>query len=242
MQTIILAAGLGGLGDAAEGLPHALIEVGGRPLIHYSLAFARAAGADHRIVVGGCCHAQLARRIESRDPDAVVVENTDFRTGNLISFLAGRARLEPGGFLLMRADRIYTPALASQVAHAAGTAQEVTVFCDRGRELGPDDVKVRLDASGRVAELGKLLDAWDLGYVGFTYVPATRVASHGDAARRALDRVGEQARVESVLVELALGGAPPVVADVGDHLWIEVERADQREAAEAMVWRENWWT
>ncbi len=243
MQTIILAAGIGSrLAVLSDGAPKALIEVAGRPLIHYALAFARAAGADHRIVVGGFGHADLVRRLESRDPDAVVVENSEFRKGNLLSFLAGRARLEPGGFLLMGTGRIYNPAIARVVAEAAASADEVTAFCDRDRGLGPDGIVVRLDAGGRVAELGERADDADLGYVGLTYVPAARVPAHGDAARRALERWGESAHVETVLSELAAAGAPPAAVDISGHGWFEIDEPGDREAADAALFSHKWWT
>jgi choline kinase len=242
MQTIIMAAGLGSrLGELTEEVPKALIEVGGRPLIDYALSFARAVGAEHRIVVGGFGYADLARRLESRDPDAVVVENNEFRKGNLLSFLAGRARLEPGGFLLMNTDHVYSPPIAQLVADAAAAADEVIAFCDSDRTLGPDDMKVRLDPGGRVAEMAKTLEAWDVGYVGMTYVPAARVAAHGDAARRALDRLGESVHVESVLVELAGSGAPPRIADISGHGWLEVDEPQERDAADAHLTSSRWW-
>ena len=110
-HSIIMAAGLGSrLKDLTTATPKALIEAGGRPLVDYALAFARAAGADRRIVVGGFCHGEVAARVASVAPDAVIVENAEFRKGNLISMLAGKAALEPGGFLLMNTDHVYRPA------------------------------------------------------------------------------------------------------------------------------------
>ena len=217
-QAIIMAAGLGTrLGDLTVAVPKALIEVAGHPLIDYALAFATATGAEHRIVVGGFCHDDVARRVTSRDVDAVVVENSDFRKGNLLSLLAGRGRLEPGGFLLMNTDHVYRPAIARIVAEVAGRATEVTAFCDRDRTLGADDMKVKLDPDERVAEMAKALTAWDVGYVGMTWVPAARVAAHSDAAHHLLETAGEATHVEAVLVELARRGEPPVIADISGH-------------------------
>lgn len=237
-----MAAGLGSrLGDLTAAIPKALIEVGGHPLIDYALAFASAIGADHRIVVGGFCHAEVARRVTARDPEAVIVENEEFRKGNLLSFLAGRARLEPGGFLLMNTDHIYRPAIARVVAEAAGRAREVIAFCDRDRTLGADDMKVRLDGDGRVAAMAKALEQWDVGYVGMTYVPADRVHAHGEAAHRVLDEAGEASHVESVLVDLARAGAAPHTADISGHGWLEIDEPHERQKADAVLRAETWW-
>jgi len=137
MQIIIMADGVdAAAGDEVTALePVALLEVGGRPVIDYALSFASAVGAEHRIVVSGFLYREVARHIAAVDVDAVVVENSDFRKGNLLSLLAGRARLEPGGFLLMSASPIYQPAMASEVVTVASRAREVTAFRDGERTL-----------------------------------------------------------------------------------------------------------
>ena len=122
-------------GEVTTVEPTALVEIAGRRIIDYALAFASAAGAEHRIVVSGFLHREVARHVAERDVDAVVVENSDFRKGSLLSLLAGRARLEPGGFLLMNTEHLYRPAVARAVAETAGRAREVTVFRDGERTL-----------------------------------------------------------------------------------------------------------
>jgi choline kinase len=244
-QAIIMAAGLGSrLKDLTAATPKALIEAGGRPLIDYALAFARRAGAARRIVVGGFCHADVAARVAAQDPDAVIVENPEFRKGNLISMRAGHAALAPGGFLLMNTDHVYRPSIADVVARAcadaAGTGR-VTAFCDFDRALGPDDMKVRLDPGRRVAEMAKALPAWDCGYVGMTYVPDARRADYEAAAARVLAERGDAVHVESILVALAAAGAPPEIADISGHGWLEIDEPHERAHADAVLARERWW-
>lgn len=241
-QAIIMAAGLGSrLGDLTAATPKALIEVGGRPLIDHALAFARRAGAARRIVVGGFCHAEVAARVAARAPDAAVIENREFRAGNLLSMRAGHAALEPGGFLLMNTDHVYRTAIADVVARACAGAAEVTAFCDFDRALGADDMKVRLDGARRIAEMAKALPAWDCGYVGMTYVPAPRRDAYAAAAARVLAERGDAAHVELILVALAAGGAPPAVADISGHGWLEIDEPHERAHADAVLARERWW-
>lgn len=244
-QTIIMAAGLGSrLKDLTTAVPKALIEIAGRPLIDYALAFSAAAGARHRVVVGGFHHTDLARQVSVVAPDAVLVENTEYRKGNLISLLTGVAALQPGGFLLMNTDHVYKPAIAEVVARACARAEadgDITAFCDFDRTLGADDMKVTLDADRRVAQMAKTLATWDCGYVGMTYVPAARRDGYLATADRVLSTRGDASHVEAILGELALAGAPPAIADISGHGWLEIDEPHERAHAEAVLARDRWW-
>jgi choline kinase len=242
MQAIIMAAGLGSrLKDLTTATPKALIEAGGRPLIDYALAFAKAAGAQRRIVVGGFCHADVAARVRSVAADAVIVENTEYKKGNLISMRTGERALDSGPFLLMNTDHIYKPAIADVVRAACNAATEVTAFCDFDRTLGPDDMKVGLDAQRRVDQMAKTLPTWDCGYVGMTFVPAARRDAYFATATKCSAEQGDAIHVESILVGLARAGAPPHIADISGHGWLEIDEPHERAHADAVLAREHWW-
>jgi choline kinase len=246
MQAIIMAAGLGSrLKDLTQATPKALIEVGGRPLVDYALAFARASGAQHRIVVGGFHHADVAARVAKVAPDAAIVENTEYRKGNLISMQTGRTALGAGGFLLMNTDHVYRPTIATVVAAACERGEasgEVTAFCDFDRKLGADDMKVTLDDTRHVREMAKTLATWDCGYVGMTYVPAARRDDYFAAAAHVLETKGEASHVESILVALAERGQAPAIADISGHGWLEIDEPHERAHADEVLARERWWT
>jgi choline kinase len=243
VQVLIMAAGLGSrLKDLTTETPKALIEACGRPLIDYSLAFAKAVGAERRIVVSGFCHSNVAAFVGRVAPDAIIVENKGYRFGNLLSMLAGKDELAQGGFLLMNTDHIYNPPIAKIVAGTIASATEVTAFCDTDRKLGTDDMKVALD-NGRVKAMAKTLSTYDVGYVGMTFVPTSRREDYVAAAGRvATSKSGLDKHVESILVELATAGSAPAIADISGHGWLEIDEPQERAHADEVLKRERWWS
>jgi len=76
VQAVLLAAGLGSrLGSLTEQLPKALISVGGKPLLAYAVAFARAAGADTITVVGGFGFDLVAAEVARLALPVTLIEN-----------------------------------------------------------------------------------------------------------------------------------------------------------------------
>jgi choline kinase len=237
MQVALLAAGLGSrLGALTQRLPKALIEVAGDPLLAYAVRFAQAAGADEIIVVGGFEFPLVADLVARRRLPVTLVDNRDFRDGNLISLYAARPRLR-GEFLIMNVDHIYRPAIA---ALAAQPAREVTAFIDRDRTLGDDDMKVERDDAGRVRHIAKTLTRFDCGYVGMTKVPAAAVARYWAEADAALAADGRAIHVERVLARLAAAGDPPGCRDISGHGWLEVDLPEERDRAEAALKTSGW--
>jgi choline kinase len=239
MQAVLLAAGLGSrLGALTRSLPKALVEVGGRPLLAYATAFAQAAGARQIIVVAGYGYGLVASEVAARRLPVTLVENPDFRDGNLVSLFCARPLLAgDDDLLIMNVDHIYRPAIA---AIAARPAPEVTAFIDTDRSLGADDMKVERDAGGRVRRISKTLDAWDAGYVGMTRVPAAEGPRYWATAEAALGDEGRAIHVERVLGRLAATDRPPACRDISGHGWLEVDLPEERERAEEALRRGGW--
>jgi choline kinase len=239
VQVVLLAAGLGSrLGTLTTELPKALVEVGGVPLVLRALAFAARLAPTRVVVVGGFGFAQLEATLARAHPlPLTLVENGRFRDGNLLSLLAARPALAEDDFLLLNVDHVYRPAIAELVRPPAA---DVTAFIDTDRRLGPDDMKVERDPTGRVRRIAKTLDQFDAGYVGMTRVPTAALGRYFAAADAVLAGDGPASHVERVLARLATTLQPPLCRDISGHGWLEVDTPDERTAAEEALGAPGW--
>lgn len=239
MQIVLMAAGFGSrLGALTERIPKALVAVGGEPLIAHAVRFARLVGGagTEIVVVGGVGFPLVEGEIRARKLDVTLVENKDFKDGNLLSLFTARPRLR-GEFLLMNVDHIYRPAIADVVCRPVA---EVSGYIDTDRQLGADDMKVARDARGRIAQIAKTLTTWDCGYVGMTRVPAHALDRYWRTADQALAADGRAIHVERVLARLAETDDKPHCQDISGHGWLEVDTPDERAGAEEALRGAGW--
>jgi choline kinase len=248
MNVVLLAAGLGSrLGTLTRDLPKALISVAGKPLLLHAVSFAARLRPTRIIVVGGFCFPQVkevlaAFRAADKAAAALpielpieLIENTQFRDGNLVSLLTAKPLITEG-FLVMNVDHIYRPSIAEVVAHEVSA---VTAFIDTDRTLGNDDMKVERGADGRIVSIAKTLTKFDCGYVGMSRVPTAMVGRYFEEADRALAEEGRAIHVERILGRLAKTDVKtdlaPTCRDISGHSWLEVDTPDERAAAEAAL-------
>jgi choline kinase len=245
MNVVLLAAGLGSrLGTLTRDLPKALIAVGGKPLLFHALSFAAGMHPARVIVVGGFCFSQVKEALDKlRAEDSALaslplhlVENAQFRDGNLVSLLTARSLIDDG-FLVMNVDHIYRPSIAEIVVP---DVDRITAFIDTDRTLGNDDMKVERNAQGRIAAIAKTLTTFDCGYVGMSRVPRALVGRYFAEADRALIEDGRAIHVERILGRLATTEFAPGCRDISGHGWLEVDTPDERQAAEAALASSRW--
>lgn len=229
-QVVLLAAGMGTrLGELGHGLPKAMFDAGGRALIDRALDFAELLGADERIVVGGFRHDLVSAHLAGSGRAAlVVVENPEYRIGNLRTLETALPRIS-GGFLLMNIDHVYPAAVAERIRAQPGA--EITAFVDFDRPLGADDMKVELTGERRIARISKQLAHWSCGYVGMTFVPEARLPRYRAAIAAVRAQIGDPANVEHVLQRLADDGEPVEIGDISGIGWHELDTPEDVERA-----------
>ena len=249
VKVALLAAGLGSrLGTLTADLPKALVAGGGpNPARPRAAPSPRRLAPAEVVVVGGFGFPLVAAEIDRlrRVRPAVaaltslrLLENRNFRQGNLLSLEAARPHLDDD-FLLLNVDHIFRPSIAALVA--AARRRGVTAFIDTDRSLGADDMKVKRDAQGRVARIAKTLTDFDAGYVGMTRVPAASL----DRYFAEMDAGPGQRRTDAS-TSSACSPAwpkpddPPLCRDISGHGWLEVDTPTERDAAETALKQGGW--
>ncbi len=233
ITVLILAAGEGRrLASVSQGLPKALMEVGGRSLLEHTHRFMKAVGCDRVRLVGGYQFGALAQAARRLDSAIEIVKNTQWHQQNALSAIVGLEGLESaeGGVIVTDVDfiRPIRSAVLWQIAPSA-----VTIFTSRQVSSEEDLMRIRLDDEGRVLDLAKRLSDTQAISAGATYVPATRVAEVCQALREAVADVGaKDARWEDGLRRLIKNGIPFYGADVGTSDWLEVDTPEELAQAE----------
>ena len=231
---VIIAAGRGSrLAGRAPSKP--MLEVAGRRLIDRAIDAARRAGVRRFVVVtgyeAGAVEAHLAARAATEGLAVETVRNDEWEKENGLSVLKARGRTGERFFLLM-ADHVVDPRLLAGLAAGGVDAGGIVLAVDRRVEGHPhvdlDDVtRVRVE-DGRIAEIGKRIDAFNAFDTGvFLCTPGLFEALEESQAR------GDFTLSGGVRALAARGRAR--TWDAGALFWIDVDDEAALAKAEAAV-------
>lgn len=156
---VILAAGQGTrLLPLTADTPKCLVDVGGRPLLGRMLDALAAAGTTRAIVVTGHRAERVESYLAAHPPPLRVstARNAAYATtNNAASLAAARLAIGAEAFVLCDGDVIFSE---SPLDALLASAEPCTLVVDRGASLGDEEMKVRIDSRGLVAQLSKRLD------------------------------------------------------------------------------------
>lgn len=155
-KAIILSAGQGSrLGKLVDDRPKCLIDFCGRTLLDRQLDTLAANGVGEAVVVTGFHDELVNQAIAKRSggPDVRTVYNPFYKVAdNLGSLFMAREELS-GDCLVWNGDTLVSDALMARVV---GNDQPgICVTIDRKDAYDDDDMKVVVDADGRLREIGK---------------------------------------------------------------------------------------
>jgi len=233
MQVVLLCAGMGTrLGDLTDGIPKALVQLNGRPIVSYIWNSLQTPLVDEIIVVGGFGFEKLSACIAGLEGRRVrLVRNDDYMDGSILTVEKALPHVR-GGFLLLNGDHIHP---REMIELFLDRAQGIACACDSDRVLTDDDMKIKLTAEGRVGLMDKKLSDFECGYIGMTFCAKDTVELYRKYAALTRQRSGDAANVEKIIHTLALDGRNPAVCDVSGYGWIEVDTREDLERAERLV-------
>ena len=157
MIGVILAAGMAKrLRPLTDNKPKCLLKVGERTLLERTVDAMTAAGVTEFIVVTGYCADQIRDFLAQHFADVSFefLHNADYEhNNNIYSLWMATKRVGGSEFLLMDSDILCDPAAVSAIASLKESALAVN-----RHELGDEEMKVVVDADGRITAISKTCD------------------------------------------------------------------------------------
>jgi len=162
-RAVILAAGIGGrLGDRTTSVPKPLVDLGGRPLIAYTIEALEAAGIEEVVVVTGYLGDQVREALTGavRTP-LRFVSNPRYLQGASLSLAAAREACGDEPFVLTVSDHLFGPDLIHALLASAAPIGATVAADARPREDWFVDEATRVNAEGTtVTAIGKGITPW----------------------------------------------------------------------------------
>ena len=154
MKAFILAAGVSRrLYPHTYDIPKCLLEVGGKPIIHYQLDALKNLGVTDITMIVGYHREMLMMNVEKNFPDLnfnFVINHHYFETNTAYSIHIGRDKLD-SQVLLMNADVIYPKTLLEKVF----ISNYKTVLAVDIKSCGKEEVKVIDGGQNKIVAIGK---------------------------------------------------------------------------------------
>lgn len=213
--------------------PKCLLEVGGESLLARAVRLLAERGLRRFTVVDGFCGDLIRDALRAGFPalDFTFIRNEDYATtNNAWSLMLADCRGDEPIFLL-DSDILCEPAVYDAVL-APGAPNRLGLRTRGG--LGEEEMKVRLDSRGHVAELAKTMPVAAAAgeSVGLEVFSATFTAAlHGVLRRRMLTEHRRDEYYEAAFTELAGRGHAIAPVDLGDLRCLEIDTLEDLEAA-----------
>ena len=235
MKGVILAAGYGErLRPLTLDMPKVRLEIGGRPLIHYSLDALHQAGVSDIAVVVGYQAEKLLGPLERTHPDVETIFNDDYDGGNALSIYAARSFVADEPFIVCMGDHPIDPeivhSLLSHRNHAGHCVLCIDIHAQHPSQLN-DATRVLVDSAGYITSIGKQLKVWNAIDTGvFMMTPEVFPALDSLIAERGAD-VG----ITDMVRLIGDGGRPFATCDVSGMFWADVDTLEDYRSVEILM-------
>jgi choline kinase len=238
MKGVILAAGVSSrLRPLTDLVPKCLLELGGRTILGMTLENFIANGIGDIVIVTGYRDDQIRRFVRTSFPalDVEFVRNDRFETTNNSYSLWLTERVVRGeGVVLMDSDIVFDRRI---IGLLAGTGHENCLAMTLRKTLGDEEIKVQVAPGGEICRIGKDVPLRDAAgeSIGIEKMSGEFLG----ALYRILERMitGEHnvnLFYEAAFQEAIVEGAVMMAVDVGELQCIEIDTAEDLNAARSM--------
>ena len=160
MIGVILAAGMAKrLRPLTDEKPKCLLEVGGKTLLQRTVDAMISAGIKEFVVVTGYRENMIREFLTARYPQYTInfIDNPDYEhNNNIFSLWLAMEKLHGTEVLLMDSDILCDPEAVRRVAR-----KTVPALAMQQHELGEEEMKIVVDAEGRITEISKTCSPTD---------------------------------------------------------------------------------
>ena len=234
MKAFILAAGVSRrLYPYTYDIPKCLLEVGGKPIIHYQLDALKNLGVIDITMIVGYHREMLMMNIEKNFPDLnfnFVINHHYFETNTAYSIHIGRDKLD-SQVLLMNADVIYPKALLEKVF----SSNYKTVLAVDIKACGKEEVKVIDGGQNKIVAIGKdLIEEQCLGeFIGVAKLSKDFVDIFKRSISDLIDAGGKNDYFEAGIQPL-LDRVDTHFIDISEYPCLEIDFLEDLEFARAL--------
>lgn len=237
MIAVILAAGMAArLRPLTEKCPKCLLEVGSRCLLQRTVDAVRMAGISELVVVTGYKSEMIRSFLDSHYPDMTrhYINNDDYQTtNNIYSLWLTRPYTDGKDMLLLDSDILFDPAVIPTLLGTPGT-----VLAVNRHELGEEEIKVILNAEGKVAELSKTCSITEA--IGESVGIEKMMSDYTKPLFRELEQMIEHEGQDNVFYERAFERLIPQghlfgIVDTTSLFSIELDTVEDFHQAQALI-------
>lgn len=237
MIGVILAAGMAKrLRPLTDERPKCLLTVGERTLLQRTMDAQIAAGITEWVVVTGYRANMIRDFLTQHYPQLTIhfIDNPDYaHNNNIFSLWLTRPYTDGKDFLLMDSDILFDPQILPEVLKQPGS-----VLALNRHELGEEEIKVILDAEGRVVEISKVCSIEQA--IGESVGIEKMTADYSKALFKELEQMIEGESLIDIFYERAFERLIPQghtfrIVDTTDFFSIELDTVEDFENAQKLI-------
>ena len=238
MQAVILAAGYGSrLGHHTRETPKALLKIGGRPIIFYTLETIRKNGIDDVVIVTGHKAFKIREYVKSFDITFNFIHNSLYRRTNNIYSLYLAMKAVSNDFYIINSDVFFHPDIFEWLH--MNRRRNLVLSVDTIKRLGKEEMKVKIQ-NGRVTRISKEISPSDADgeYIGIAKVHSRAIEDLRSHIDLVIERKGRRVFYEEAFQSMIDYGCIVNFESTKGLPWIEIDTPTDLLVARHRIYRE----